>query len=89
LRAVASPQGADTDKPVFGSDETDAMADYLINEVIPQSDAPSIRVVLDGKRIPAKTFVQNIMASTIRAMISTLKGGDRPGRLEIFIETDE
>lgn len=89
LRAVASPQGADTDKPVFTADDADGMAAYLIKEVIPQGEPPIIRVVLGGKRIPAKDFVQDIMASTIRAMISSLKGGDRPGRLEIFIEPEK
>lgn len=88
LRAVVSRQGADSDKPVFNPDETGGLAEYLIKEVIPQSEKPVIRVVLGGKRIPAKEFVQDIMASTIRAMIGSLKGGDRPGRLEIFIEPE-
>jgi molybdopterin-guanine dinucleotide biosynthesis protein B len=89
LRAVAGPQDADTDKPMFALDDAGGLADYLIEEVIPQSDQPIIRVVLGGKRIPAKEFVQDIMASTIRAMIGALKGGDRPGRLEIFIEPEQ
>jgi molybdopterin-guanine dinucleotide biosynthesis protein B len=89
LRAVVSSQGADSDKPVFNPEETGGLAEYLIKEVIPQSEQPVIRVVLGGKRIPAKEFVQDIMASTIRAMISSLKGGDRPGRLEIFIEPEK
>ncbi len=89
LRAVVSNKGADTDKPVFKLDDAAGLAEYLIKEVIPQSEPPRIRVVLGGKRIPAKEFVQDIMASTIRAMIGSLKGGDRPGRLEIFIEAEE
>lgn len=89
LRAVIAAQGAETDKPVFGPDEVDGLVDYLIQEVIPKSDQPRIRVVLGGKRIPAKEFVQDILADTIRAMVGTLKGGDRPGRLEIFIKADE
>lgn len=89
LRAVVSGKNADTEKPLFGPDDLAGLAGYLSKEVIPQSKPPRLRVVLGGKRIPAKEFVQDILADTIRAMVGSLKGGDRPGRLEIFIRADE
>jgi molybdopterin-guanine dinucleotide biosynthesis protein B len=89
LRAVVSPSGADIEKPVFKPEELKGLAGFLKSEVIPPSPPPRIRIVLDGKRIPAKEFVQDILADTIRAMVGALKGGDRPGRMEIFIEPDK
>jgi molybdopterin-guanine dinucleotide biosynthesis protein B len=89
LRAVISSRTIDLDKPLFAPDDIKGLADYLINEVIPKSKQPRIRIVLGGKRIPAKEFVQDILADTIRAMVGSLKGGDRPGRLEIFIQADD
>ncbi len=89
LRAVIADGEVDTDKPVFQPQDLDGLAEFLVQEVLPQSAPPRLRVVLDGKRIPAKEFVQDILASTIRAMVGSLKGGDRPGRLEIYLEADE
>lgn len=89
LRAVVSGENADTEKPLFGPNDLAGLAGYLSKEVIPQRQPPRLRVVLGGKRIPAKEFVQDILADTIRAMVGSLKGGDRPGRLEIFIRADE
>jgi hypothetical protein len=57
--------------------------------VVPAKERPRLRLVLDGKRIPAKEFVQDILAQTIRAMVGSLRGGDRPGRLEVYIEPEE
>ncbi len=89
LRAVVSPSAAETDKPIFKPEAVASLAGFLKTEVVPAGPPPRIRVVLEGKRIPAKEFVQDILADTIRAMVGSLKGGDRPGRLEIFIEPDK
>lgn len=89
LRAVVSAQAVETDKAVYAPGDAAGLAAFLASEVIPKSQPPRMRMVLDGKRIPIKEFVQDILANTIRAMVASLKGGDRPGRLEIYIEPDE
>jgi hypothetical protein len=89
LKAVAGPAGAAPGKPSFDPADPAALAEHLLAEVVPAKERPRLRLVLGGRRIPAKEFVQDILAQTIRAMVGSLRGGDRPGRLEVYIEPEE
>jgi len=89
LRAVVG-EGVDEAKvAVFPPGQEKALARHLAAEVVPAKTVQKLRVLLGGKRLPAKDFVQDILANTIRAMVASLKGGDRPGRLEVYIEPDQ
>ncbi|EHP86703.1 molybdopterin-guanine dinucleotide biosynthesis protein MobB [Methanotorris formicicus] len=45
-----------------------------------------IKIVADGKIIPANPFVSKIIKNTVKAMIETLKGVDNPKNIEIKID---
>ncbi|WP_048055595.1 molybdopterin-guanine dinucleotide biosynthesis protein B [Methanotorris igneus] len=45
-----------------------------------------IKIVVNGKIIPANPFVSKIIKNTIKAMIETLKGVDKPKNIEIKID---
>ncbi len=88
LKALVSPRPLEVDKPVFGPDQVDALADFVREKVMPKRQPARVRVLLEGKRLPIKDFVQDILANTIRGMVGSLRGGNKPGRLEIYIEAD-
>lgn len=57
----------------------------LMTGLLPQPSPTLARVLVDGRRLPTKDFVQDIIASTIRAMIGALKGGQEAKSLEIHL----
>lgn len=86
LRVVVCDQAEAGGKPCFAPGDLAGLADFVERELAPAGPRAHTTVLLDGRRVPIKAFVQDIIAGTIRAMIRSLKGGDRPGRLEIFID---
>ena len=51
--------------------------------------AKGIKIIVDGKIIPAVPFVSQIVGNTIKAMIETLKGVDNPRTIKVEIDTSK
>ncbi|MFH1033571.1 MAG: hypothetical protein V1806_03610 [Pseudomonadota bacterium] len=84
LKAVLSAEPLDLGLPRFTPSDLTGLADMLVG-LLPQSAPALLRVLVDGRRLPAKDFVQDIVASTIRALIGALKGGQGAKRIEIHL----
>ena len=50
---------------------------------------PRLRVWLDGKRIPMKDFVQDIIIQGIMGMLGTLRGFIPAGRVDLTLSPRE
>ncbi len=95
LKALVRPEPrqnpGDCPAPCFGPDQAEALAEHLLARVLPPltsaeaAPRPRLRILADGQRLPANHFVQEIVSGGIRAMIGSLKGGERAGRLEIHL----
>ncbi len=48
--------------------------------------AKGIKIIVDGKIIPAVPFVSKIVGNTIKAMIETLKGVENPKNIKVEID---
>ncbi|XRO74728.1 molybdopterin-guanine dinucleotide biosynthesis protein B [Methanocaldococcus sp. 28A] len=48
--------------------------------------AKGIKIIVDGKIIPAVPFVSKIVGNTIKAMVGSLKGVDNPKNIKIEID---
>lgn len=57
----------------------------FVQGLLPPAKATQARVLADGRRLVANQFVQEIVAGTVRGLISSLKGGEKAGRLEIHL----
>ena len=86
LKVLVSPQAQGGALPCFAPDDLAGLAELVATKLLPSGEPVHTRVVLGGRRLPIKGFVQDIVGSTIRAMIASLKGGDRPGRLSVYID---
>ncbi len=51
--------------------------------------AKGIKIIVDGKIIPAVPFVSKIVGNTIKAMIETLKGVDNPKHIKVEIDVSK
>jgi len=74
--------------PHFKRDDPEGLVRLLEDRYLKDRKTPTIRIFLDGKAIPMKEFVQDIIRSGIMGLITTLKGF-RPSRtVEIKILPD-
>lgn len=91
LKALVSPTPLSESVPCFAPEAAGELAAWLLDKALPNLDAPppasrpGIRVLVGGERLPANDFVRQILENTVRAMIGSLKGGDRSRRLEIHL----
>jgi molybdopterin-guanine dinucleotide biosynthesis adapter protein len=84
LKALVGVQPQDQALPCFAPQDLAGLAG-LLTGLLPQPARPLLKVLVDGRRLPAKDFVQDIVASTIRALIGALKGGQGAKRVEIHL----
>jgi hypothetical protein len=91
LKALVSPAPLAAQIPCFVPEAAGELAAWLLEKALPSMDAPppasrpGIRILVGGQRLPANDFVRQILENTVRAMIGSLKGGDRSRRLEIHL----
>jgi len=72
LRAVISDGKPPVKIPVFGRGESGKIADFIEQEII--ACMPSdMSATVNGRNVPLKHFVKDIIASSILAMLGTLK----------------
>jgi molybdopterin-guanine dinucleotide biosynthesis protein B len=72
LRAVISDGRLPVKIPLFGRGETGKIADFIEHEIMATMPA-DLSVAVNGRNVPLKRFVKDIMASSILAMLGTLK----------------
>ena len=72
LRAVISDAKLPVKIPLLGRDEISRIADFIENEII-ATLPDDVSILVNGKSLPLKRFVKDIIASSILAMIGTLK----------------
>jgi molybdopterin-guanine dinucleotide biosynthesis adapter protein len=73
------------DIPHFKPDDPQGLVNFLEGRFLKDRNRPSVRVILDGKNIPMKDFVQDIIRSAIMGLLTPLKGFFDARRVEIKI----
>ncbi len=69
----------------FSPDDSEGLVQVLEDRFLKDRKKPPIRVILDGKNIPMNHFVQEIIRSGIRGLLSPLKGYKDSRRIEVKI----
>jgi molybdopterin-guanine dinucleotide biosynthesis protein B len=83
LIAVVSPRSFSVDVPVFGEEEIDGLADLLVKRFLRKKGKSSAQVFVGGRPMPLNSFVQETLWKIVRAFLSSLKGWDPAGPVEI------
>lgn len=84
LKAVVGAGPAPAGAAVFAPADVAGLAGLILGLAAPPKPAVA-RILVDGRRLPAKEFVQDIVAGTVRALVGSLKGGDKAGRIEMHL----
>ncbi|HSR12508.1 MAG TPA: molybdopterin-guanine dinucleotide biosynthesis protein B [Thermodesulfobacteriota bacterium] len=86
LLALATDQPRDLGVPCFGLDDAAGMVDLIEEKIIKGGSGPKVRLAVNGRPIPLSAFVRKSIASTVRGMVSPLKGCESPEKVAIEVE---
>ncbi|MDW8102021.1 MAG: molybdopterin-guanine dinucleotide biosynthesis protein B [Anaerolineae bacterium] len=76
LLAVVTDEPLNVPVPQFSFEETEALADLLEARVLEKREFPLVSITVDGRGVPIfKEFTRQIVARTIKGMVSALQGG--------------
>ena len=87
LSAVVSNESLDIDVPQFFVDDTQAIADFIEKNFVLKTEG-DITLFINGKQVFMKPFVKDIIAKSLLAMVSTLKGVREIRSLDISIRNN-
>ena len=89
LVAIASNRKFRVGVPCFDLEDTKGLANFIEKEFLKSKKDKEISLRVDGKPIPMTPFVKDFLIGTVRGMVSALKGCEKPGRIEIYIEGED
>jgi molybdopterin-guanine dinucleotide biosynthesis adapter protein len=85
LIAMVTDDPVEIDAPVFRFDQVGELAEFIEKRYLADRKVHNATVLLDGKRLPMNDFVRDIFVGTVRGMLSTLRGWQEPGKIDIQI----
>ena len=89
LIAMVTDDAVDVEVPVFRFSQVSGVADFIEERFLKNRRKRRILVNLDGRRLPLKDFVEDFVAGGIVGMLSTLRGGKSPKKIDIFIRQED
>lgn len=76
LVAIVTDNDFDVRVPHFGLDDVSGVADLLERRYLRHRSDDYAGLIVDGQKVPIKSFVQDVFDRTVRALVSTLHGAD-------------
>jgi molybdopterin-guanine dinucleotide biosynthesis protein B len=86
LVAIASNKKFSVGVPCFGLEDMKGLSSFIEKEFLKSRKGKEISLKVNEKPIPLSPFVRDILTKTIKGMLSSLKGCERPERIEMRIE---
>ena len=89
LVGIVSDQVFNIGVPCFFLDDMKGLADFIEKRFLAPGKREGVSLRVNGAEIPLKPFVRDWLKGAIMGMLTSLKGCDRPHRIEITIEDQE
>ena len=86
LVAIASNKKFSIGIPCFNLEDMNGLSNFIEKEFLKSRKVKEISLRVNGKPIPLSPFVRDILTKTIKGMLSSLKGCERPEHIEMHIE---
>jgi molybdopterin-guanine dinucleotide biosynthesis protein B len=86
LVAIVSDKKFRVGVPSFFLDDVRGVADFIEKKVLLSGREGEVSLKVDGEKIPMTPFVKNFVTSTIKGMLSSLKGCGTAKQIEIHVE---
>lgn len=85
LVAVVTDNEFDLRAPQFGLDDAAGVADLIERRFLRRKGQEYATLLIDGQKVPIKSFVQDVMDRTVRAVISTLHDANAAGEITLVL----
>lgn len=89
LIAMASDQHFDLPVPCYDIDDVKGLADFVEERFLKPDRAASVALVMDGRYVPLKPFIEEMLVNSISGMTAALKGGKEVKSIQISVTLPE
>lgn len=89
LIALASNQPFDIKAPYFDINDVKGLTDLIETKFLKVRKPASVSLIMDGKYISLKPFIQEMFVNTITGMVAALKGGKGARSIQVSITLSE
>lgn len=86
LVAIVSNKAFDVGVPCFSLDDPKAVADFIEEKFLKSKKEEEITLKVDGRLVPLKPFIRDFLMGSIRGMVQSLKGCEKPKKIQIQID---
>ena len=86
LVAIVSNQVFEVGVPCFDLDDMKGLGDFIERTFLRKKHDGGISLKVDGRMIPLKPFITDLLGHAIRGMLTSLKGCKNAKRIDIHIE---
>lgn len=86
LVAIVSNKAFDVGVPCFSLDDPKAVADFIEEKFLKSKKEEEITLKVDGRFVPLKPFIRDFLMGSIRGMVQSLKGCEKPKKIQIQID---
>lgn len=86
LVAIVSDKEFDVGVSCFFLDDIKGVADFVEKKFLKTKGEEEITLKVDGRTVPLKPFIEDFLLGSIKGMVRSLKGCEKPKKIEIQIE---
>jgi molybdopterin-guanine dinucleotide biosynthesis protein B len=86
LVAIVSDREFDVGVSCFFLDDIKGVVDFIEKKFLKSKGEKEITLKVDGRTVPLKPFIRDFLLGSIKGMVSSLKGCEKPKKIEIKIE---
>jgi molybdopterin-guanine dinucleotide biosynthesis protein B len=86
--ALVSDNAYNISLPIFRRSDAAGAADFIIKRYLGQRRCGYLSLRVNSRSVVLKPFIENLLRDTIKGLISSLKGCEKPKSVEIKIEED-
>jgi len=88
LAAIVSDREFDVGVSCFFLDDIKGVADFIEKKFLKWKGEEEITLKVDGRTVPLKPFIRDFLLGSIKGMVRSLKGCEKPKKIEIQIEDE-
>jgi len=86
LAAIVSDKEFNVGVPCFSLDDAKGVADFIEKKFLKAKKEEGITLKVDGRSVSLKPFIRDFLSGSIKGMVDSLKGCEKPKKIEITIE---
>ncbi|MBM4278675.1 MAG: molybdopterin-guanine dinucleotide biosynthesis protein B [Deltaproteobacteria bacterium] len=86
LVAIVSDKEFDVGVSCFFLDDVKGVADFIEKKFLKSKKEEGVTLKVNGRTVPLKPFIRDFLLGSIKGMVRSLKGCEKPKKIEIQIE---